>query len=122
MRCQGSSCLASCLCGSRLLPLPLLLLWVMDEVGFIFLGRLEWTMLGPWEGWEELRELTFAVLDGNLRDPLADSGDGGHLVRDSLLEVALSLSISEKLKPLSFREFLASLGDGSQWNRPKESR
>lgn len=45
-RCQGSCCLASCLGGSLLLLL-LLLLWEMDEVGLIFLGRLEWTMEGP---------------------------------------------------------------------------
>lgn len=45
---------------------------------------------------------------------MADSGDAGSFVRESLLEAALSLSTSEKLNPLSFKEFFASLGEGTQ--------
>ena len=55
MRCQGFSCLES-LPRASLLLLWLLLLWEMDEVGLIFLGRLEWTVEGPCEGSEELRD------------------------------------------------------------------
>lgn len=83
----------------------------------VFLGRLEWV---AWRGicvdTDVFRVLAFTFREP-FRDALADSGEGGHLVKDGLFGVAGSLSSSEKQTPLSFKELLMPCcKNGCLWN------
>lgn len=64
-----------------------------------------------------------ALVDlGPLRNALVVSGEAGHLFRDDLQGLAVSLSTSEKKMPLSPRELLAPFWEnGSMRSAPGES-